>query len=1115
MKKRFVIRLLLASVFFLGLSVVVSSHIVSASTVPYCGVLAPANNSDGNCTAAAGGQNYTTCTVDNPDSSPTTSISSLTGSNCPTASSNTLKQRFINNINYYLGPSSQAFERVGAQYIVKQLGGSNWEARINNPQVTMQVGEFTYSKNTAYNPSTGSVIQYPDSNTQPSLIIYVKGVESFAIKLDCGNPVGTLRALPNPKVNVTIGGLIYYYNGSGSIGLSGVRISTCVIGVSAFSSGLVSGNNQVSSGGKFKFTLNSGKGFCVEVPSQFTAQNGGVYSKPKITPDYILNSSPPPGVRTSCSGNNSSYQGQIASSPSSPGGCNYGINDSGYNIAYTKYVPRVPPKHKLPPPPRIGAPCPLPPWMSSGGTSTISLPYNSLQPSGTHKSPPSPSYTTSPGSVHIQAVPYEWEITSAHDQYGKTIGWKAKGYQKSTNFTLIYTNYIKNYPYDKHVTTVNYNEKYKETKYVSASSPSFYKCGSKYNGHSKICVTYTKVCSYWRFKPKPGRCTKYTTKKSTYPATPYYYYSIRSRKIVTKNGIYQVPQVLNEICPRNFDISDKSTINRITLSGGTIDTPTSATVASKVQIKYSYLFGGSLIKPMSVHGLTYEMFYYIAPAASTPNILNLIGTYSGQLSTPGSEASNGGILTNTINTPTFNFNNISVGDKVCAQLTIQPEQQEIDYNGDIEIEGNHDGFSTNAEYGHDEFSGRAEVPVYSTSSSYEDLGNPDSASNIFTSKLGCSLPVTNYPYTRIYGNDITNGVKFNGTILPNPLNSLLGNEGTSIGAKATGSGSQFAAMAIGQITNFATAFLRNLAPQSPNGLSYANNSGTFGGNFTSSRSVVYNYYARKPRALVPIPSSSSGSYDVSNSLPNTPILINVNDGIRTNSSYVRLVGNGRSSIHVRGQHIIYVNGNVYINNNVHYTGTPHLNSSTGTISNVPSLYVIALGNIYIGPNVSHLAGIYIAENQCDIPALSASLNCSSYNASNGGLINTCSDVNNNLTPSWHFHSNNFNSPSGKSLFTQCDTQLVVTGSLIADQVNLERTYASIRNSSSGENPFNGGPYSCSQGNPSSSMAPSNNSAYGCSAQVFDFNPINYLANPDFNSNQNENYDYIVSLPPVL
>ncbi len=99
MKKRFVIRLLLVSILFLGLRTVVSNQRVSASSYTMCGVLAPANDAS-NCLTS--GQNYETCTVDNPSTPPTSSISNLSGSNCPTGSSNTLKTRFINNINYLL-----------------------------------------------------------------------------------------------------------------------------------------------------------------------------------------------------------------------------------------------------------------------------------------------------------------------------------------------------------------------------------------------------------------------------------------------------------------------------------------------------------------------------------------------------------------------------------------------------------------------------------------------------------------------------------------------------------------------------------------------------------------------------------------------------------------------------------------------------------------------------------------------------------------------------------------------------------------------------------------------------------------------------------------------------
>ena len=355
----------------------------------------------------------------------------------------------------------------------------------------MQIQDFTYNLNTAYNPITNSIVQYSDTSIQYSLVMYINGVEFYAIKLDCGNPVGTLQPL--------IGGLVYYYNGSGSISLAGVPIQTCVPGINPTTSGSNSGNDQTGSGGGFIFSLNSGTGFCIGVPSTYTSPNGTVYSNPEITPGAILNGSPPGGgPYPGCDSNTTAYEYQIAAYASSPGFCNYpNANDLNYNIAYTSMTPpsKLPSKPPSKHPIIVSNPC----LISSKLTASheVIIP-NAPQPAHTYNTSYNkkslPPASTTPDSTYIQANPGALKITSAHDQYPISvldpnqkptpISWTPIGYQKSHKFTLNYSNYIKDYPYDNHKTTVLYTQKYTEETFTSSSSPSFYTCpngGSVYD----------------------------------------------------------------------------------------------------------------------------------------------------------------------------------------------------------------------------------------------------------------------------------------------------------------------------------------------------------------------------------------------------------------------------------------------------------------------------------------------------------------------------------------------------------------------------------------------------------------------------------------------------------
>ena len=147
-----------------------------------------------------------------------------------------------------------------------------------------------------------------------------------------------------------------------------------------------------------------------------------------------------------------------------------------------------------------------------------------------------------------------------------------------------------------------------------------------------------------------------------------------------------------------------------------------------------------------------------------------------------------------------------------------------------------------------------------------------------------------------------------------------------------------------------------------------------------------------------------------------------------------------------------------------------------------------------------LDGVYVAENQCDI----AGTTCANkYNVQLGGLINTCANA-----ASISSISASAAYPSGQ-LYSTCSQQLTIRGALIAHSIKLERTYASLRNSSQGENPF-GNTYNCTLGNGNITPATSSD----CAAEVFNFDPQNYMA-PSMLESNNSQYDSIVSLPPTL
>ena len=130
----------------------------------------------------------------------------LSGVGNASTSSATLKANFINYINNK-SSSGYHFQKVGASFIKNHLDSSTgtWVARLNNPAVTLRVETYNSCfkgviwPNTAYDPASDSVVNDNGAGacvSATALVIRSSGVVTFAIKYDCGNPMGNLGALP-------------------------------------------------------------------------------------------------------------------------------------------------------------------------------------------------------------------------------------------------------------------------------------------------------------------------------------------------------------------------------------------------------------------------------------------------------------------------------------------------------------------------------------------------------------------------------------------------------------------------------------------------------------------------------------------------------------------------------------------------------------------------------------------------------------------------------------------------------------------------------------------------------------------------------------------------------
>lgn len=330
------------------------------------------------------------------------------------------------------------------------------------------------------------------------------------------------------------------------------------------------------------------------------------------------------------------------------------------------------------------------------------------------------------------------------------------------------------------------------------------------------------------------------------------------------------------------------------------------------------------------------------------------------------------------------------------------------------------------------------------------------------------LAVATKPYFRTYGNDVAAGARFGEgcTVgnLPNSKASILAfAKQTSVagGTQWAGAGSQLAALALGGIWEHFSA-----ANQSPNrsspestppmGLTfgnYFNPSPTYGGQGGQFRCLP-DYFGMLTEGMS---ASAVNSLTLTNGSPAVAYYRPANAGWAVNIS---------ANPSLTGSHVVVVEGDVYINSNITYAGYSNA-------SQIPSLYIVAKGNIYIGSGVQDISGVFIAQP-----------NNPGDSNDPKGTISTCGV--------W---LGGAASVAATQLATTCNNRLTVNGAFIAQRVKLLRTNGTLSNSSQNE-----------------SWSDTD------IAEVFKASPEMYLSVPSQlkkTEGDNKTYDSITSLPPVL
>ena len=335
----------------------------------------------------------------------------------------------------------------------------------------------------------------------------------------------------------------------------------------------------------------------------------------------------------------------------------------------------------------------------------------------------------------------------------------------------------------------------------------------------------------------------------------------------------------------------------------------------------------------------------------------------------------------------------------------------------------------------------------------------------YAGNLNCSGTVsfTSKPYMRVYGNDVRAGgnMKAGGVCAApeNPLATILTfNRRVSATASQevwAGSATQFGAFALGEIANYMSAGQNSPRTNVPPGDSQARPvlDLTFG-NFDPANSISSHGETNSSLFDLRKVEGYGGVSGMQGCIDDYFTAIASGGGTAAPAAIA-------SNRVINGQVAEYRVGDVFINANIDYP-------ASWSDGNVPSYYLVVVGNIYISGNVDRLAGVYIAQEHPAQP--------------NSGRIYTCSQGASTLYAASQIYSN-------------CNRKLTVNGAFIAKQVKFLRS----RGSTNIADPYE---------TPASSNA----------AEVFDFNPAIYMGVPNSSLKRGSakvQYDFITSLPPIL
>lgn len=265
---------------------------------------------------------------------------------------------------------------------------------------------------------------------------------------------------------------------------------------------------------------------------------------------------------------------------------------------------------------------------------------------------------------------------------------------------------------------------------------------------------------------------------------------------------------------------------------------------------------------------------------------------------------------------------------------------------------------------------------------------------------GCT-GITGYnPYLSVLGGDLAAGPGFCNTTTTTDKNASILGKNTNGNPPGTyaGAGSQLAAIALLNINSFATSQATSTqsslgGSSTPSALAFANTAPvapTYGGNFYSAAYAgaqpagtnywcVPDYYSlATPNGALPS-FAATGTYTL---------------GAGTLTAH---------TIQPKQYLTLVVNGDLYINGNIDY--------SYSSLTDIPRFTVIVRGSIKIDPSVTHLSGIYIAQDD---------------GSHTKGKVYTCANAGGQIKD-----------------YTLCGNQLTIDGAVSAARIIPGRTFGNL------------------------------------------------------------------------